>query len=71
MMWFAFAIILAVVGYYSWKSVEAPAPLMKKPEAPKPVEAVKPEPVMEEPKKAAKITAKPKKKYGGKVKKTK
>jgi hypothetical protein len=35
MMWFAFALILAVVGYYSWKSVEAPAPLMKKPEAPK------------------------------------
>jgi len=31
MMWFAFALILAVVGYYSWKSVEAPAPLMKKP----------------------------------------
>ena len=69
MMWFAFALILAVVGYYSWKSMEAPAPLIKKPEAPKPMEVVKP--VMEEPQKAAKITAKPKKKYGGKVKKTK
>ena len=68
MMWFAFALILAVVGYYSWKSMEAPAPLIKKPEAPKPMEVVKPEPVAEAPKPA---TKKPKKKYGGKVKKGK
>jgi len=65
MMWIALIAVLAVVVYFSWKSMEEP---VKAPIAPKPVEPVKVEPVVAA---APVAAAKPKKKYGGKVKKEK
>jgi heme/copper-type cytochrome/quinol oxidase subunit 2 len=65
MMWIALIAVLAVVVYFSWKSMEEP---VKTPVAPKPMEPVKVEPVVAA---APVAAAKPKKKYGGKVKKEK
>lgn len=67
MIWILLAAILATVGYFAWKSTEVAEPTMKMPVTPK-MEPVKVEPVVEQPKPEVK---KVRKKYGGKVKKTK
>ncbi|MFZ9241031.1 MAG: hypothetical protein ACO22R_07800 [Chitinophagaceae bacterium] len=66
-MWIALIAVLAIVVYFSWKSMEEPVST-KLPAPPKPAEPVKVEPVVE----AAPVAkSKPKRKYGGKVKKEK
>jgi heme/copper-type cytochrome/quinol oxidase subunit 2 len=67
MMWIALIVVLGAVVYFSWKSMEQPVNT-KLPIAPKPAEPVKVEPVVA----AAPVApSKPKRKYGGKVKKEK
>ena len=65
MIWILLIAIIAVVGYFAWKSTETPVPAIKMPvKAPEPVKA---EPVVEAKPEVKKV----RKKYGGKVKKTK
>ena len=70
MMWIALIVVLAVVVYASWKSMETPS-VTKLPAAPKPAAPVKMEPVAPAVEVAPVAAPKPKKKYGGKVKKAK
>lgn len=67
MIWILLIAVIATVGYFAWKSTEVPAPAIKMPMPPK-AEPVQVEPVIEPAKPEVK---KVRKKYGGKVKKTK
>lgn len=67
MIWILLIAVVAIVGYFAWKSTEVAEPTIKVPVAPK-VEPVKVAPVVEAPKPEVK---KVRKKYGGKVKKAK
>jgi len=67
MIWILLIAVIVTVSYFAWKSTEVPTPSIKMPMAPK-VEPVKVEPVIEPAKPEVK---KVRKKYGGKVKKTK
>lgn len=66
MIWILLIAVIAIVGYFAWKSTEVPAPTIKMPVAPK-SEPVKVEPVVEAKAEVKKV----RKKYGGKVKKAK
>jgi hypothetical protein len=68
MIWFLLLVVVALVGYFAWKSTEV-VPTIKLPTAPKPVEPVKAAPVVETA--PAPEVKKVRKKYGGKVKKVK
>lgn len=67
MIWILLIAIIAVVGYFAWKSTETPAPAIKVPVTVKIAESVKVEPVVETKPEVKKV----RKKYGGKVKKAK
>lgn len=67
MIWILLIAVIAVVGYFAWKSTETPAPVIKAPLTVKIDEPVKVEPVVEVKPEVKKV----RKKYGGKVKKAK